>query len=203
MSLVLSLAELREMKASGTHESSPFCADFGKKTPRFGVAVPYLDREGWPALEGGKLRLEWRLFPTEDALYMWDFGSWVVGGSRRVRHVEPVEPNHFLESGAVNPQWVWWTYWVENRTLVETADEIGLSVGALQQRFRRWQFPRRPQGAGGRGRTAKLTDQQIREIKDRGVNSECDSRAELAVEFGVSRQRIYQILNGQHRRLTE
>lgn len=196
-----SFAELREFRGCARHESAPFRASF-RGQPRFSVGIPILDEEDWPVCVGGALKLEWRAYPVPHAMKTWDFGRWIAEAPP-AKPKAAVEPAEFLDDGGLNPIWIWWEYWIRNRTLADIAGAIGCSVGALQGRMMKWQFPRRSQGTGGRGEAerSKLTDAQIRDLKKRVVEKE--SKTALAEEFGISRQRVHQIANGQHRRLVE
>lgn len=94
-------------------------------------------------------------------------------------------------------QWLWKKYWEERWSLAKIASEAGVSVGTVYNRMRRFGFHRRNSGrTHGDVSQAVLTMSDILEIKDR---AETETYSSLAEEFGVSKQRIQQIVAGQHR----
>ena len=101
------------------------------------------------------------------------------------------------------PEWLWGQYWLEGRTFSDISNEAGLSVPTLSNYFREWGFPTRGTG-GSRGHAVagqiKVSDDQIREIKERVKDLDVN-RTDLAAEYGISRARLYKILDGEHRRL--
>lgn len=97
-------------------------------------------------------------------------------------------------------EWFWVQYWEKHRTMTDIAEETGWSVGTIHNWFKEWGFPSKSRG----GTTvkmpqSKLSDDDIREIKARASDGE--TRTHLAKSFGISRARLYKILNGEHRRL--
>lgn len=83
----------------------------------------------------------------------------------------------------------WNKYWVEGASFKETAAELGVAMNTLYKLWDRWGFPKRKPGP--RRREGSLTEEQVREILDCLEGGW--SQAELAREYGVSRQRINQI----------
>jgi len=85
--------------------------------------------------------------------------------------------------------------------MASLAHETGRSVGTICGWFQRWGFPTRAQGQRRPVLPShtKLTDADITSIKRRAAAGE--QKASLAREYGISRQRLYTLLAGKHRRL--
>lgn len=105
------------------------------------------------------------------------------------------------------PAALWDAYWVEGKSLTECAKLAGVSVSSLYANFKKWKFPTRPRGGrhgvrpGGRPPPRPprgLSDEQIAWIlQNQGVMC----LRLMSEKLGVSKQRIHQIQQGQHRRI--
>ena len=94
--------------------------------------------------------------------------------------------------------WLFQRYWHEGASFSELANEAGVSVGTIANRFDLYGFQRRKPGPKrGPVHKGSLTLEQLEEIKEKAAQGV--RKVELAEEYGVSRARIYQILKGDHR----
>lgn len=107
----------------------------------------------------------------------------------------------------ITAKWLWNQYWEEDLTFEAIASAAGVSIGTIQNRMNLFNFPRRRRGrrAGDvSGSGAFLTIKDILEIKtlyEIGDSTGKWSQSELALAFKVSKQRIHQIVNGEHRHI--
>lgn len=87
-------------------------------------------------------------------------------------------------------QQAWQLYWVEGRTLTDVADVLEVSPNKLNQLWRFWKFPKRR--SGPRRIQRQLSDEDIDQILERVGAGE--SYARVGVDFGISRQRVHQLV---------
>lgn len=90
----------------------------------------------------------------------------------------------------------WLLYWGRGESFQQTAFALGTKVPKLRKFWKFWGFPRRKPGP--RSAPRKLTPEQTEDIL-RSVYEGGRGQSDLARDYGVSRQRISQIVREAYR----
>ena len=89
---------------------------------------------------------------------------------------------------------LWKRLWRDNQTCAEIGEELGVNSLAVWRRVKELKIPTRRRGQrDGLHPQAVLTQEDRLAILQRGKGEGHESHSVLAVEFGVSRQRIHQL----------
>lgn len=87
----------------------------------------------------------------------------------------------------------WKLYWVEGRTLKGVAEGIGLAPNTLRRHWDYWGFPKRRPGPRPRN-SGTLSEKDVKRILKLVQKK---PQAEVAREFGVSRQYVNQLVKAR------